>query len=232
MASMGTAKGVLTANAVSITNPFSATGSVAVSIGDVVVAVLSEQTSLTVTTVSDNLGNSYTAQNAGTDAGNVTGRAYWFRITSAGTLTSVDATTTGSTDNVVFTAVVYQGPFDPSPLDANPGNASNALTSPFSCPASGALAAQYQMIVAWMSTTTAAAYSATAPLVLDSDQASSTVAHVVIGSMVVSSTASVTPVFSAGSNPAADVLGTLSFKFLVGTVLNPTQMQRSPVLAQ
>jgi len=39
----GALLGTLTGNAISITNPFSATGSVVVSVGDLVVAVIAQQ---------------------------------------------------------------------------------------------------------------------------------------------------------------------------------------------
>ena len=47
-----------------------------------------QQTSLTVTAVTDNLGNTYSATNAGSDNGNITGRAFYSRVTVPGTLTS------------------------------------------------------------------------------------------------------------------------------------------------
>src|SRR5215211_5595091 len=102
----GDLKGTLVVNANSITNPIAAAGSVAVNIGDLVYAVFAEQLTVTVTTVSDNLGNTYTATAAGTDAGTSTGRAYWSRVTVAGTLTSVSAVATASGNNVAAIAGV------------------------------------------------------------------------------------------------------------------------------
>ena len=76
----------------SIPNPLPASGSVVVSIGDLIVAVIAQQTALTVTAVTDNLGNTYTAQNAGTLVSTtISGRMFYSRVTVAGTLTTVNA---------------------------------------------------------------------------------------------------------------------------------------------
>jgi hypothetical protein len=62
----GGLKGTLVGGNNSIPNPLPATGSVAVVVGDLVVALCTQQTALTVTAAADNLGNTYAAQNAGT----------------------------------------------------------------------------------------------------------------------------------------------------------------------
>lgn len=208
----GARKGTLGAAANSITNPFAATGSVAVVIGDLVVAVFAEQTNLTVTTVSDNLGHSYTALNAGTDAGAITGRGYYCRVTSAGTLTSIAAVATGSADNVAAAAVVIEGPFQAAPLDANPANITSDAASPFTCPATGTLAQATEVVIAWGAANYGTVWTATAPNSLAVDRASQSVAKVAIGNQTVAATTSVVPVFAAAGNPTQAILATASFK--------------------
>src|SRR5688572_1928328 len=132
----GDVKGTFTANAVSITNPFVAAGSVAVVVGDLIFAVINQQTALTATACADNLGNTYTATNAGVDSGTSTGRAFYSRVTVAGTITFVRFTTTASANNVTGVAVSFEGPFTSPPIDANPANVSD-VASPFTGPATG-----------------------------------------------------------------------------------------------
>src|SRR5688572_957274 len=120
----GDLKGTLGGNANSITNPFNATGSVAVAVGDLVYAVLGQQTNLTVTACADNLFNTYIETQLGLDAGTSTGRAFYTRVTMPGTLTTISATTTGSTNDVAFLAAVIEGPFEVRAIDANPTNIS------------------------------------------------------------------------------------------------------------
>jgi hypothetical protein len=85
----GDHKGSLTASVASVTNPTNLTGSVLVAVADLIFVCFSQQTALTATAASDNLGNSYTAVNAGTDAGNATIRCFYSLVTAAGTLTQV-----------------------------------------------------------------------------------------------------------------------------------------------
>lgn len=208
----GAVKGTLVVSANSITNPTSAVGSVVVAIGDLVYFVLAEQTALTVTTVTDNLGNTYTPRSAGDDAGAVSARAYTAPVTVAGTLTSINAVATASTDNVVAVGVVFAGPFLASPVDANPANITNDLASPFACPSSGTLTQAPELVVAWMAQDGSASLSATAPNVLClATQVSQAVVGLTIGSQMVGSTSAVAPAFT-GTNPGASVLGTTSFK--------------------
>jgi hypothetical protein len=159
----GDRKGGLSVTANSITNPIAAVGSVAVAVGDLVVAVIAEKTEITATTVTDNLGNTYTDKSAGTDAGNITARAYYSRVTTAGTLTSVSAVATASSNNVSFIADVFEGPFETSPLDTNPANITSDVTSPFTCPSTGTLAQASELVVCFASRVGNAAFTATSP---------------------------------------------------------------------
>lgn len=207
----GDVRGTLSGNSANITNPFAATGSVAgVSVGDLVFSLLAQQTNLTVTACADNLGNTYSAQNAGTDAGSITGRAFWSYVTNAGTLTSVSATTTASANNVAFVAVVFEGPFDPSPLDANPANATDG-SSPYTCPSTGTLSQPDELIVAWYASNLDTNFSATSPLTMRVQAVNSSNTRGGIGSQVVASTSAVAPAFTHGTNDTV-ILGTASFK--------------------
>lgn len=207
----GDLKGTLTASSGDITTPFSATGSVAVSVGDLVIAVFGEVTDLTVTDVSDDLGNTYTAQNAGTDQGSITGRMFYSRVTNAGTLTTISATCTASPNNVAFPCAVFEGGFATSPLDANPANTTGFSTT-VSCPASGTLAAGTKLVIAWNAANSVAAQSATSPniLAINENTSGSQAPTASIGYQVVSTTDSVSPVFTAGSNQIY-AAGTASF---------------------
>jgi hypothetical protein len=207
----GGLKGFLEAAANSITNPFAATGSVAVGVGDLVFAVLGEQTTLTITAVADNLGNTYSAVNAGTVSGAVTGRAFYSRVTVAGTLTSVSATTTASGDNVAFVAAVIEGPFAVGPLDTAPANTTADITTPFTCPATGTLAQAREVVMAWCVADGSAVWTASAPNLLVRTLATQSILHTIIGYQAVNATTTVSPAF-AGTNPTVIVLGTASFK--------------------
>ncbi len=205
--------GAFSVNAASITNPFDAAlveGTGAVSVGDLVIAVAAEQTSKTATAVTDNLGNTYAPITAGTDSGTATGRAFYSCVTVAGTITVLHLACTASSDNAIFAAVSFQGPFAASPLDANPADNTDA-TSPFDCPATGTLAQADELVVAW-SAHTPGSYGVTAPMVHQYDQADfAVVVGVSIGSYVVSSTTTTTPQFTSGTITDASN-GTASFK--------------------
>src|ERR1043166_8651831 len=210
----GALKGTLSVAANSITNPTSATGSVAIVPGDLIYFVLGEQTSLTVTSVTDNLHTptTYNATNSGTDAGAISGRAFWFVATVSGTLTSISATATASTDNVVAVAVVIAGPFLSSPLDANPADITTDLTSPFTCPSSGTLAQAPEVVIAWGIEDGNTAWLASSPNILGIQTTSQAVLAVSIGYQTVNSTSAVAPAFTAGSNPTTCLLGVSTFK--------------------
>lgn len=205
---------VFTGTAASITNPFDTTaGSASVSVGDLVFCVLCQQTNLTVTGVTDNLGHTYAATNAGTDGGTPTGRAFWVRVTTAGTLTTLSAATTASTNDVAFVGVAFEGPFTASPLDANPANATDG-TSPYTCPSSGTLAQADEMVIGWVTAGSGAvnAWSATAPNVLRVQAVQSgNNMRAIIGSQVVSATTAVAPAFTTGDAGVNSVVGTNSF---------------------
>lgn len=210
----GSLVGTLTGNGASVTNPSDATGSVSVAIGDLIFGVMGQQTNLTATTVTDNLGNTYAATNAGTDPGAATGRAYWSVATVAGTLTAVHFAATASANNYAVAAAVIEGPFriNAAQPGQNPANGSSDITSPFDCPATGALSVPEAVVMSWLANNfSGTAVSATSPNLL-ALSANNTSIQVSIGYMKVSVPTTVTPQFTAGSNPTVQVLGTTAFK--------------------
>lgn len=221
----GDRKGFLTGANVSIPNPFPATGSVAVVVGDLVFAVIAQQTTLTVTAVTDNLGNTYSATNAGTDGGNVTGRAFFSRVTVAGTLTSVNAAVTAGTLDAAIRVPVFEGPFSVSPHDttANPANTTADLTSPYPTPLTGTLAQANNLIVGWQCASgTGSTFAVTAPGTLDGQASASANANAIVGYRTVAATTSVQIVFTeVGDVPNANVLGTAAFKIAAAAKSRP-----------
>ncbi len=218
----GALKGVLRVGAASITNPASPVGSVSVALKDIVVVGISEQTNLTAGAVTDNLGNTYTAINAGTDGGNTCGRGYFSVVTVAGTLTQVDIVATASTLNYSAVAAAFEGPFKAAPLDANPANTSTDITTPYVFPATGVLAQADELIIgiaamgSWSIGTTGnvATVGVTAPdnlIACQSDFASGSVQQITLISRVVAVTTDVSQQFVASVDPGSVVYVTASF---------------------
>jgi hypothetical protein len=213
----GDLRGTFVANGSSVTNPSVATGSVAVSVADLVYVQFVQQTALTATAVTDDLGNTYTALNAGTDAGAVTCRTFYSYVTVAGTLTTLNVAATASSNNFVIVAVVIEGAFDATPLDANPANITSDITSLLTCPATGTLAQADEVIIAWMARNSADATSVQSPLLAGATQATGALARGTIGRQTVTATTSVSPEFTTAVNPTECILGTNSFKKAAGT---------------
>lgn len=210
----GDLKGTITGNGASITASNSIAGSVSVAVNDLIWVTFAQQTNLTASGATDNLGNSYTAQNAGTDAGSSTGRSFYSIATVAGTLTSVAIAATASANDYAGFGAVIEGPF--SAIDANPANVQDT-TSPFTCPATGTLAQADEVIMAWITSPqgTAQTYAATSPNLLAGQADNSTNIKACVGYQTVASTSSVSPAFTAGGDPLNDTVGTASFKKLI-----------------
>ena len=210
----GDIKGTKTGTLTSITASFPcSTGtSFAVVVGDLIVAACAEQTAMTVTACADNLGNTYAAIGAGADAGTVTGRAFYSRITNAGTISSVTFTATASNNNCVGLAVGFEGPFAVSPLDKAPTAIINDNTTPYTCPATGALAQADEKIVNLIVHNGAPTFTATAPNLKAVELATATVLKAALGHQTVTSTASVTPAWTSSATPTVSGYGTASFK--------------------
>lgn len=208
---------VLSGTTTSITNPFSTSaGSATVSKEDLVVVACGERTDNTTTAISDNLGNVYLAQNAGSDAGNATGRLFYSIVTVAGTLNQLTATTTASSNDYALVGAAFTGPF--AGLDASPANITNDTTSPYTCPATGTLGMQPQLVVVWIAATNGRDATATSPNLLavsakTAAEGGANSVSIAIGRQVVSSTSSIAPEFTfAGGSITASVLGTMSFR--------------------
>lgn len=212
----GDLKGTLTGSVASVTNPTDATGSVSVAVGDLVYCTFAQQTNLTVTAASDNLGNTYSAVNAGTDGGDATARCFYSRVTVAGTLTTVSFAATASGNDASCIADVIEGPFVVSPLDANPANGTD-VTSPYTCPATGTLAQADEVVMAAIAIKGNLTVVATSPSTIAGTVAR---ANISCGQSrrVVSATTSVAPEFTAGVNDHS-VQVTASFKKLAGATL-------------
>src|SRR4051794_32514621 len=82
-ASVGTSAAILTGT------------DVVVALGDLIVAVIGEQTAPTSTTCSDTLGNTYAQLQNAVDAGTSTCHVFWTRVTRPGTWTGVTIVTNG-----------------------------------------------------------------------------------------------------------------------------------------
>jgi hypothetical protein len=197
-------------------------GSGAVQIGDLAFAVFGQQIGLTVTDVVDNLGHTYTATNVGTDAGSMSGRAFYARMTSNGTLSSLTGLATDSTNNLAFPAAIFAGPFDNPPADVNIANTTaGSAANVYTCPASGARGQFIELVVGWMARGNAgasAALAAVSPNLTAIHLASQTVAQAIIGYQTTINSSSFSPVFTAAGEggpgtAGVRVLGTTSFRF-------------------
>lgn len=185
-------------------------GTVNVVAGDLIFVVFCQQTTLTATAVTDNLGNTYTAQNAGTDAGAVTGRGFYSVVTVPGVLLSVIVAATASSNDWCGLALVLNGPV--TAIDTNPANITTDVTSPYTCPATGTLAQAEEIIIAWGVANYNVLWTATSPNRLGVNLNQSTLIKGALGYQAVNATTTVSPVFAAASNPTQSVLGTCSFK--------------------
>lgn len=208
----GGLKGTLKGNGNSVGTSNALTGSVAVAVGDLVVVVFGQQTNLTASGASSSLVTSYSAQNAGTDAGVATGRCFYGVVTSAGTLTQVDVAASSSTNDWCGVGAVIEGPFISAPIDGNPANITSDTTSPFTCPLSGTLAQAHEAVIGWGAANGSTTWAATSPNLLADNANNSTNIKVAVGYQKVIVTTSIAPEFTAAANPSVAVLGTVSFK--------------------
>ena len=134
--------GIITAN---VTNPLTPLSALTVAVGDLIVVSYGEQTASTATGCTDSLGNSYTPLTTGTLI-----ESYFSIITVAGDCLPSIATTGGTNDASICVAL-FNGPFDSTPLDANPAVTSDAA-EPYSCNATGTLAQADELIVGMFAT--------------------------------------------------------------------------------
>lgn len=192
----------------SITNPFVATVSIAVSVGDLVIAAICEEVALTATAVTDNLGNTYVASNAGTLAAGNSGRMFYSRVTVGGTLTTVNYAATASSDNSAASVAVFAGPFIVSPVDKNPANSAASLTN---CPATGPLSQANEVVIGWGAANAVSSLDGMSVGTLAVTRSTTNVACS-IGYTVKTNTSGVSHVFTSTGSPSQAVLGTTTFK--------------------
>jgi hypothetical protein len=201
--------GTLIVGQASITNPTIAVGSVAVLAGDVVVATYSEQTGVgTSTGATDNLGNTYTAANAGLTSSSTSARTFYTIVTAPGTLTAVNIACTGSTNDVAVTADVFKGPF--SAIDALPAvKTDNA--SPYTGTITPTLAQASELVIGAIAHTSASGtLSANGGFTMAGTPAATGLRRASHQYLNVSATTAVTPSFSGTADNT--VVQTLSFK--------------------
>lgn len=229
----GALLGTMANNANSITNPFNARGTggtIAVAAGDLVFAVIMEQTTKSVTGAFDNLGNIYTAIASGV-ATSVTGAAFYAYVSVPGTLASTQFTTTAGTDNVVAIAAAFQGPFDRTPLDVNPAN-TNDWTTAFTCPSSGTLATVNELVACWSVINNGTLQTAAAPNTLATAMVSQAVVSGAVGYQTVSTTSAISPAFNDTTSTNGRQ-GTASFKMQASPKgIVPSVSVYQPLIAQ
>jgi len=211
----GGLRGTLTGFGTSIVTPETADGSVAVSLQDLIVVFVAEAAANTVTTVTDNLGQTYTAINAGT-LSSVGFRGYYRYVTVAGTLTQVSCTMTSSSNDHAISVAVFEGPFTSTPLDRAPANTTDAAT-PYTCAATTVLSQANELIVAGLGLIRCQTATATAPntLALNTLSAAANTNNAVsstIGRQVVAATTSVTPVFASSGTITGGVQIVATFR--------------------
>ncbi len=211
---------VLTGASIGASNPIAIQTPPVVAVGDLVVALMAQQTALTASGCTDNLGNTYVAQNAGTLSGTtISGRLFYSRVTVPGTLSSVTIAATASANDFSCLCAVFTGPFVTSPVDSSPANGTTDITTPYSCPASATLAQASELVIGWSANNAAATWAASSPFTL-TNQTNQANTHAVISHLVTSATTAQTPAFT-GTAPTATVLGTLTFKADLNQALTP-----------
>jgi len=211
---------ILTGASIGASNPIAIQTPPVVAVGDLVVALMAQQTALTASGCTDNLGNTYVAQNAGTLSGTtISGRLFYSRVTVPGTLSSVTIAATASANDFSCLCAVFTGPFVTSPVDSSPANGTTDITTPYSCPASATLAQASELVIGWSANNAAATWAASSPFTL-TNQTNQANTHAVISHLVTSATTAQTPAFT-GTAPTATVLGTLTFKADLNQALTP-----------
>jgi len=202
--------GTLTGASIGSNNNILATASTAVFVGDIVVALMAQQTNLTASSCTDNLSSSYSAQNAGTVATAISGRLFYARISANGTLGTVTIAATSSTNDFAAAFAVFGGPFDTSPVDANAANTVGDVSDPFQTTSSGALAQPFELVVGWSANNANATWSGTSGTTVAASAPRAN-ANAVIGSIDTTSTSAQTISFT-GTVPANNAMGIMSFK--------------------
>ena len=214
---------ILGTDAANSTNPgtgISCAG-MTVAVGDLVVVAAgyaASQSSITSWSISDGLGNTYTALALGVAADGVCCFSAYSLITAAGN--AVVASSHGTTTADEGIAVVrFEGPFTATPLDKNPTMLTDS-TSPFDCPSSTTLSQADELIVGLLGSSkgqdvATSGLAATSPAILRKVSVSGTGANTAgsaISSWVVSATTAVAPQFTVTATAQGSHIGTVTFK--------------------
>jgi hypothetical protein len=191
-----------------------------VNLDDLIFVNVTMESAMHAVSCTDSLGHTYTATSAGMDAGSVAGRAFYTVVTNPGYIEYISITpNVNSSDNMMISGAVFQGPFQSSPLDANPTPYVNFdLVAPYDAPPTGTLAQASEMIIQSGARSDTVNLLPVAPFTVVAALSSSSGMRSLIGRHIVSSTASVTPTSTSASDPAQNFMGTYSFKFFTGAV--------------
>lgn len=201
--------GTLSGAAISSVNAAAVTASTAITVGDLIVTAIAQQTTLSSTGCTDNLGNSYVALITGTVNGSISGRAFYTRVTTAGTLGTVTFQAVSSANAFAACFVALEGPVDVSPVDQNVGPTVGDTTTPYGASTS-TLTQPNETVIEWTANGLNAAWVVTGSGAVVV-QVTRTNAHAAIIAQAVATTAAVTLAFS-GSAPNNNILGATSFK--------------------
>lgn len=205
-------KGTLTATteSQSAATTYSASGSVDVAVGDVIYAI-GRTTVGGTRSWSDNLGNTWS--NFDTPYSRV-----YCRVTNAGTLTTITMTwSSGNTGVALINAVVFEGPFDSSPLGKNLAGSADT-SDPYTSAATGTLSKATELVVGTYIYTrpNGSTLTATSPFAMASQVETGT-GNSSLGAAVnyakTNTTSALTPEFTTNIGVSAGQLYTHSFKF-------------------
>lgn len=214
--SFGDIVGVSRNGVLSITNPFSPSSAITISVGDLVFVAINEIASITATTCSDNLGNSYTALTSGINS-NATIKGYFSVATTGGACTPSVATTS-STNDAAIVCTAYKGAFAAgSQLDKNPAVLGDSA-EPYTANATGTLSQADELIVGYFGTSVPDVYDTPAPSAKMGARQVDTAFNVgcCLTSLVVSSTSTVSMAVSGNNGSRSTVCGVATFKKDIG----------------
>jgi hypothetical protein len=175
----GALRGTLTGNNTSPTTGISATGSVSVTAGDLVVVSYALRVTGNTVTVQDNLGNHYTQLPSIDTVGNSPSRPFYCIVKANGTLTTVTGSHTTTTGDAAVAVSVFEGVFDGWAVDKFTTQSADS-TSPYTCANSGTLNQADEVIVGIQSQGNggaAASYAATSPYTIGGTASSGTGAN-------------------------------------------------------
>lgn len=189
---------------------YAASGSLYVAVGDLIFAVGRFAVGGN-RTWSDNLGNTWTNIDAN-------GLRSYCRITTAGTLTTITMSwSSQSSGAALVNATIFEGPFETSPLDRNPGGSTDT-TDPYTCPASGTLAKATELVLGVFIYTrpNGSTLTTSSPFAIASQTDTGTTASsygAAVNYAQTNTTSALTPAFATNINISSGTLYTNSFKF-------------------